>query len=50
MAYWLIIRTQSALRPEIMALSHWIQAQAQTTRELIGDGPHPDTLTGYLDD
>jgi DNA-binding transcriptional LysR family regulator len=44
MAYWLLVSPRSAGRPEIQAFGTWLQAQAGTTREAIGDGPDPDTL------
>lgn len=44
MAYWLIAGPRSALRPEIKAFCEWLQAQAVTTRETIGEVPDPDTI------
>ncbi|MDP9898395.1 LysR substrate-binding domain-containing protein [Variovorax ginsengisoli] len=44
MAYWLITGPRSALRPEIKAFCEWLQTQAVTTRETIGEVPDPDTV------
>jgi DNA-binding transcriptional LysR family regulator len=44
MAYWLITGPRSAPRPEIQAFCEWLQAQAATTRETIGEVPDPDTV------
>ncbi len=44
MAYWLIVGSRSAARPEIKAFCEWLQAQSQATRETIGEVPDPDTL------
>ncbi|MES1163968.1 MAG: LysR substrate-binding domain-containing protein, partial [Rhizobacter sp.] len=44
MAYWLITGPRSAPRPEIQAFCEWLQAQAETTRETIGEVPDPDTV------
>ena len=46
LAYWLILNPRSAQRPEIVAFSDWLQAQAALTRLVIGDGPDPDTVDG----
>ena len=48
MAYWLIVGPRNALRPEIKAFCDWLQAQAATTRETIGEVPDPDTVD-YFD-
>ncbi|CAN5273961.1 LysR substrate-binding domain-containing protein [soil metagenome] len=47
MAYWLIVGPRSALRPEIKAFCEWLQAQAATTRETIGEVPDPDTIDDF---
>ena len=44
MAYWLLVGPRNALRPEIKAFCEWLQAQAATTRETIGEVPDPDTI------
>jgi LysR family glycine cleavage system transcriptional activator len=44
MAYWLIAGPRNALRPEIRAFWDWLQLQAATTRETIGEVPDPDTV------
>ena len=44
MAYWLIVGPRSAPRPEIQAFRDWLEAQAATTRETIGEVPDPDTV------
>ena len=44
MAYWLIAGPRSALRPEIKAFCEWLQGQAATTRETIGEVPDADTI------
>jgi LysR family glycine cleavage system transcriptional activator len=44
MDYWLIAGPRSALRPEIRAFCEWLEAQAVTTRETIGEVPDPDTI------
>lgn len=44
MAYWLITGPRSAPRPEIQAFCEWLQGQAATTRETIGEVPDPDTV------
>ena len=44
MAYWLLIGPRNALRPEIKAFCEWLEAQAATTRETIGEAPDPDTV------
>jgi len=44
MAYWLIAGPRNALRPEIKAFWDWLQTQAITTRETIGEVPDPDTV------
>lgn len=44
MAYWLITGPRSASRPEIQAFCEWLQGQAATTRETIGEVPDPDTV------
>jgi DNA-binding transcriptional LysR family regulator len=41
MAYWLIVGPRSAARPEIRAFCNWLQQQAQTTRETIGEAAPP---------
>jgi len=42
MAYWLLSGPRSTLRPEVQAFSDWLQAQAVTTRQTIGEGKDPD--------
>lgn len=37
MAYWLIVGPRSAARPEIRAFCDWLTAQAQLTRQAIGE-------------
>ena len=37
MVYWLIVGPRSNQRPEIKAFCTWLQKQAQTTRETIGE-------------
>ncbi|MDP2449295.1 MAG: LysR substrate-binding domain-containing protein [Polaromonas sp.] len=44
MAYWLIVGTRSALRPEVKAFCDWLMAQSALTRQAIGDVPDPDTV------
>lgn len=46
LAYWLIVGPRSAARPEIVAFSNWLQAQAALTRVAIGDVPDADTVDG----
>ena len=41
MAYWLIVGPRSAARPEIRAFCDWLQQQAQTTRETMGEAAPP---------
>lgn len=48
LAYWLIVGPRSGQRPEIKAFCAWLEAQAQATREAIGDLPDPD-LNDNLD-
>ena len=48
LAYWLMVGPRSAQRPEIRAFCEWLHAQAQLTREAIGDLPDPD-LNDNLD-
>ncbi|MBK6652286.1 MAG: LysR family transcriptional regulator [Betaproteobacteria bacterium] len=48
MAYWLLAAPRSAQRPEIKAFCAWLQAQAKTTRQAIGEVPDPD-LSDDLD-
>ena len=42
MAYWLVTAPRSAGRPEIRDFCDWLQRQAASTREAIGEGPDPD--------
>ena len=42
LAYWLIVGPRSAQRPEVQAFCAWLQLQAQTTREAIGEVPDSD--------
>ncbi|SFM78250.1 LysR substrate-binding domain-containing protein [Variovorax sp. OV329] len=42
MAYWLLGGPRSTMRPEVQAFSDWLQAQAATTRQTIGEGKDPD--------
>ena len=44
MSYWLIAGPRSVQRPEIRAFCDWLQLQAVTTRETIGEVPDPDTV------
>lgn len=44
LTYWLAVAPRSAQRPEIRAFCDWLHAQAQATRDAIGDGPDPDTV------
>ena len=37
LCYWMIVGPRSAQRPEIKAFCAWLRAQAQTTRETIGE-------------
>ncbi len=46
LAYWLLVGPRSAQRPEIKAFCAWLQKEAQTTREAIGDGPDPALGSG----
>ncbi len=43
MAYWLLVGPRSAARPEIQAFCDWLQAQAQATRETLGEARDRDT-------
>ena len=44
MAYWLIVGPRNAMRPEIKAFCAWLELQAATTRNVIGEVPDPDTV------
>jgi LysR family glycine cleavage system transcriptional activator len=44
MAYWLIVGPRGVHRPEIMAFCDWLQLQARSTRQTIGEVPDPDTV------
>ncbi len=44
MAYWLVVSTRSAVRPEVKAFCDWLMAQSALTRQAIGDVPDPDTV------
>jgi DNA-binding transcriptional LysR family regulator len=44
MAYWLLTGPRGVQRSEIQAFCDWLQAQAATTRETIGEVPDPDTV------
>ena len=44
MAYWLLVGTRSASRPEVKAFCEWLLAQSALTRQAIGDVPDPDTV------
>ena len=46
LAYWLIVGPRNQARPEVMAFCDWLKAQAQLTREAIGDVPDTDTVDG----
>ena len=46
LAYWLIVGPRSSQRPEIKAFCEWLQAQAQATRQTIGEVADPDTHDG----
>ncbi|RKJ98383.1 LysR substrate-binding domain-containing protein [Alicycliphilus denitrificans] len=48
LAYWLLVGPRSSQRPEIKAFCAWLKAQAQATRQAIGDVPDPD-LNDVLD-
>ena len=48
MAYWLLTAPRSAQRPEIKAFCVWLQGQAKSTRQAIGEVPDPD-LSDDLD-
>ncbi len=39
MAYWLIVGPRSNARPEVLAFSDWLTAQAKLTRQAIGEKP-----------
>ncbi|MES2880152.1 MAG: LysR substrate-binding domain-containing protein [Pseudomonadota bacterium] len=39
MTYWLIVGPRSAARPEIKAFCDWLTAQAELTRQAIGEAP-----------
>jgi LysR family glycine cleavage system transcriptional activator len=41
LVYWLMVGPRSAARPEIRAFCDWLQQQAQTTRETIGEAAPP---------
>lgn len=43
MAYWLIVGPRNGLRPEIRDFCDWLEAQAITTRQTIGEVANPDT-------
>jgi DNA-binding transcriptional LysR family regulator len=45
LAYWLIVAARSSQRSEVRAFCDWLGTQAARTRQTIGDGPDPDTLT-----
>ena len=44
LAYWLIVGPRNEARPEVAAFCDWLKAQAQLTREAIGDVPDADTV------
>jgi DNA-binding transcriptional LysR family regulator len=46
LAYWLIVAPRSAARPEIVAFSNWLQAQAALTRVATGDMSDTDAVDG----
>ena len=46
LAYWLIVGPRNAARPEVLAFCNWLKAQAEQTRQAIGDMPDPDTVDG----
>ena len=48
LAYWLIVGSRNAARPEVAAFCDWLKAQALLTREAIGDVPDADTV-GNMD-
>jgi DNA-binding transcriptional LysR family regulator len=48
MAYWLLTAPRSTQRPEIKAFCTWLQTQAKSTRQAIGEVPDPD-LSDDLD-
>lgn len=43
MAYWLIVGPRNGLRPEIKDFCDWLEAQAATTRQTIGEAADPST-------
>ena len=43
-AYWLVVGSRSAARPEVIAFCDWLKVQAALTRKAIGDVPDPDTV------
>lgn len=53
MAFWLLLgpraRVLATARPEVLAFSSWVQAQARKTRQDIGEVPGSDVDTGPLD-
>ena len=48
LAYWLLVASRSAQRPEIRAFCDWLRVQAKITRETIGEVPDPD-VEGHPD-
>ena len=44
LAYWLLTGPRSRQRPEIENFCAWLAAEADKTRQAIGDVPDPDTL------
>jgi LysR family transcriptional regulator, glycine cleavage system transcriptional activator len=50
MVYWYELSPHAEQRPELQAFMNWLDSEAVLTRNIIGDVPEPDTLTGSLDD
>jgi LysR family glycine cleavage system transcriptional activator len=44
LVYWLVVAPRSVQRPEVKAFCDWLLAQAEQTRQAIGDVPDPDTV------
>ncbi|RZL66573.1 MAG: LysR family transcriptional regulator, partial [Variovorax sp.] len=44
MSYWLVVGPRNELRPEIKDFCDWLETQAKTTRETIGEVPDADTV------
>jgi LysR family transcriptional regulator, glycine cleavage system transcriptional activator len=48
--YWCVLSPHAEQTVELKAFVSWLESEAVLTREIIGDVPEPDTLTGSLDD